>query len=526
MAGEPAPAPADTGPAYDALNIGSLSGQLGAEMQRGDQLEAERTKALEPMRNEMKATLEKQGSRPPPELKPGPQLSPQAIHKDANDFVDTAILLGAIGGLLSRAPLIGAMNAFSGAMSGFREGDDARVKSELETFNAQVKAVKEQNTELLDRYKLILDNDKLEVNAKLNLLEITANQYNDPIMASQARAKNLSTLIQLADRREVAGARMGEASARLELSYARMEQQRGFKEQELELKTALAAHKELLDAGKMAEAEMVGELVQQKASLLDDYKQRAAAIGGDESVPAEERTKLLAQAKTDLDKETGKLNSEISRLSAKGKDSRPGQMGARESVFVQRMMLGANEAVRDLENVVNLPTTASAGTFGGRKQGPGLLDAARETLTTKMTSQEVQSYNTRAAGFQRNLAAIEAAGLMPSGSLTHQMEAVLFKEGDSVQTKMEKLAQTRQIIDAALDVAVANPRVSPAEKEKMESITDRLHKAVPFTIADLDRLNAAQATNPKITMRQIIDRKTGSPSAASGGDGWSVKLKQ
>ncbi|MBF9666383.1 hypothetical protein IAI38_11655, partial [Streptococcus pseudopneumoniae] len=86
----------------------------------------------------------------------------------------------------------------------------------------------------------------------------------------------------------------------------------------------------------------------------------------------------------------------------------------------------------------------------------GILDATKEVLANKLTSQEVQSYNVMSTGFQRALASIEAAGLMPTGQLTHQMDAVIFKEGDTNFTKLQKLAQTRQIVEEGLETALSN----------------------------------------------------------------------
>lgn len=180
--------------------------------------------------------------------------------------------------------------------------------------------------------------------------------------------------------------------------------------------------------------------------------------------------------------------------------------GGRESVFNQRVIMGGNQAAKDLENVVQLPLTASTGFFGGRKQGPGLLDAGREVLANTMTGQEAQSYNAMATGFQRSLAAIEAMGLMPSGALTHQMDAVLFKEGDTNLTKLHKLAQTRQIIEAGLEVLESNPRVSPEEKGKVTSILKSVRKSVPFTHSDLINLAKEQAQNPSATLRDVMGK--------------------
>jgi hypothetical protein len=199
-----------------------------------------------------------------------------------------------------------------------------------------------------------------------------------------------------------------------------------------------------------------------------------------------------------------------------------GAMGAREAVFTQRVITSANQASKDLANVVQLPLSASTGIFGGRRQGAGLFDAGREVMANKVTSQEAQQYNAMATGFQRSLAAIEAAGLMPSGSLTHQMDAVLFKEGDTNLTKLHKLAQTRQIVESGMEVLNANPRVSPDEKKKVGQILETITKAVPFTHEDLMKLSAAQQINSNATLKDVLGTKGKAALAPQNAKGWTL----
>jgi hypothetical protein len=196
----------------------------------------------------------------------------------------------------------------------------------------------------------------------------------------------------------------------------------------------------------------------------------------------------------------------------------------REAIFTQRVIQSANQASKDLHNVVQLPMTASTGVFGGRKQGPGLFDATKEVLANKVTSQEVQTYNAMATGFQRTLAAIESAGLMPSGSLTHQMDAVLFKEGDTNLTKMHKLAQTRQIVESGMENVLENPRVSDMEKNHARTIMQRVQQAVPFTHEDLLNMEKAQATNPNATLKDVVGKVGAAAPAAANAKGWKLMV--
>lgn len=196
-----------------------------------------------------------------------------------------------------------------------------------------------------------------------------------------------------------------------------------------------------------------------------------------------------------------------------------GTAGAREAVFTQRLIQAGNQASKDLENVVKLPIRSDRGPFGafGSVTQPNFMDAGKAVLGNKMTTEESQVYNAMSTGFQRTLAAIESAGLMPSGNLTQQMDQVIFKPGDTNLTKLHKLAQTRQIVESGLEVVLVNPRISDSEKGKAREIIARLQKAVPFTHSDLIDLIHKQQSNPNVTMRQIIDSKIKPQTGAAKG---------
>lgn len=211
--------------------------------------------------------------------------------------------------------------------------------------------------------------------------------------------------------------------------------------------------------------------------------------------------KEIARAKNDWLSDMAKADQK-----AATKDGKIGinVAGGRESVFINRVVNSGNQAAADLANVVQLPISASRGLFGGRSQGKGLLDAGIESLANTMTTQEVQTYNVFATGFQRALAAIEGAGLAPSNALMHQMDAVIFKEGDTNFTKLAKLAQTRQIVEKGLETITANSRVDAETKKLVENIVDKVRKAVPFTGSELIELGKLQATNKNATLRDVM----------------------
>lgn len=175
-----------------------------------------------------------------------------------------------------------------------------------------------------------------------------------------------------------------------------------------------------------------------------------------------------------------------------------GGISGRESVYFNRVAAAGNEAAQAAQNIMELPRTVSTGIFGGRQQGPGLLGAAKESLTNAATSQDVQDYNTMIAGVSRNLGAIESAGLAPSGALIHSMDSVTLKEGDSDITKMRKMAELRQIVELGLAPNLANPRIPPEQKQLVQGIIGQMQKAIPFTQHDVTALQQSQ--NPRATI--------------------------
>ena len=279
---------------------------------------------------------------------------------------------------------------------------------------------------------------------------------------------------------------------------------------------------------KKDQAKIDLEDAQAKRNLaLAEQAQRDRAAGGKSHY--EQKTVEIGGKKhlVDYDSSTGKsyIGGKEVDPETLGPVTKDGAMGNRESVFTQRIVLSANEAIKDLENVAKLPTTASSGFFGGRTQQGGLLDAAKETMTNKMTSEEVQKYNVVATGFQRSLSAIESAGLQPSGSLTNQMNAIIFKEGDTQYVKMLKLAQTRQIVEAGLETTLSNPRIPPETRAHIQGIIDKAKQIVPFTPAEVLDLEEKQQKRPKLTMKQFMAEQRATPPDFGKPDKKNAPLK-
>lgn len=197
-------------------------------------------------------------------------------------------------------------------------------------------------------------------------------------------------------------------------------------------------------------------------------------------------------------------------------DTKVSITGGRESVFLNRILTASAQVNKDIANIIEQPISADRGIFGGRSQGKSLFEAGKESLATKMTTQDVQTYNAIATGIQRNLAAIESSGLAPSNSLMHMMDNVIFKEGDTNLTKIIKLAQTRQVVEAGLETILTNPRVPKEQKDYAEKMMKEITAAVPFTARDVMKLQSLQITNPNASLKDVMSKNNRRESDRSG----------
>lgn len=253
------------------------------------------------------------------------------------------------------------------------------------------------------------------------------------------------------------------------------------------------------------DAAMRAKAQQDRENRLDEQAQRTAETAGQDP--------FMKEAASTYGAGTPEYKQAIKDHLAKESGAGGGAAGGREAVYTNRILSSANLASKDLANIARGPVSQSSGFFGGRTPGPGLLDAGKESLANALTSQEAQTYNVKLAGLQRNLAAIEAQGLAPSGSLTHQMDAIRFSATDTNWTKAYKLAEARQIVEGGMDVVRSNSRTDPGAKKLADQVVGQIRQVVPFTVEDID--NLASSKDPKATLNSFIKKQAGAQGAAA-----------
>lgn len=498
------PAGANTGGDSDAL-VQQLLQKLG---QSSDTLRSN----IVPFRKrqqEIEGQISDIQPPPAPTLTPVPTQAPDPQVTDPLKAMSSPMMMMALlGGALTGAPITAALKNGEGFLKGIQAGDQEATKNHLDEFNANLKAANDANSAALEKYRAAFESKKFDMDKLTSELRSIASETGDEMTMHQIETGDIGEAFKLLDARQKNQDRL------TQLHNDFQDRIYGTKPMQVMVtgpdgksspQTVTYGVGGFFDAATHQPVTgTVGFPSEQygknpKGAAFSKWMEEHAADNGGQGPTAAEQEAFIQSS------------------------GGAGRGGALQGIYANRIILSGNEAAKDLANVVQLPTTASTGWFGGRTQGPGILDAGREVLTNKMTSQEAQAYNVMSAGFQRSLAAIEAAGLAPRGGLTQQMDAVIFKEGDTNLTKLYKLAQTRQIVEAGLEVIGADPTTKPELKDKISEILGKVRQSVPFTTSDLINLQKAQEANPQTTLKDIMPKVKAPPKAGDVEDGYRFK---
>jgi hypothetical protein len=175
----------------------------------------------------------------------------------------------------------------------------------------------------------------------------------------------------------------------------------------------------------------------------------------------------------------------------------------REAIYTDRMLISASEGLAAIKNVVNLPSIVTS-SFFGQGEKVSLLGAGKEYLKNVVTPEEQQIYQTVMTAVGRNLAGIEAAGLVPPRSLSEKIESNLsIKPGDTQLNKLSKIAEMRQIIQYGLSPILQDPRKSEEVKEEVRGLIEQTKDAIPFT--PLDVIHLMESKDPKATLKDFAE---------------------
>ena len=121
-----------------------------------------------------------------------PQYQQPDMRGDAQNWMMIAATLGAISGGLSRGYTTAGLNAMTGILTGFNKGSLTLIEQNYQKWQANADRAVQINAQAQREYLMVMQNAKMSLDQRANMIEMIANKYQDQIMASEAHQKNLT----------------------------------------------------------------------------------------------------------------------------------------------------------------------------------------------------------------------------------------------------------------------------------------------------------------------------------------------
>lgn len=400
-------------------------------------------------------------------------------------------------------------------LSGLQDKQDAELKAAAqEKLNALAPAITQGGQVPLQTQLAAVPGDQPQFNPTADLASALAGPQPMAAPPAQDQVATMTTNAAVPDQINPAHAQLAGALAGMD------PRQMNTALTGLQLRNAIP-DPAVVEAQKMREATLANTQATQAASAAErksEYEQTAARLTQDhaDSV-ALTKAQMAAKASEEtrgivvpgVDPITGQSTSNLinprTGETIKPNVGTPANSAAgssRMKIYNDRVFTNAKEATAAMHNVVNEKATTDSGYFGIGSHQYALSSAPLKALLNNMTTQEVQTYNTKLMGIARNLAMVESGGLQVPGNYMDTFEGVKAAPGDTGITKLHKLAEVRQIVDQAMDVKMSNPDVPDAQKKMLTEMLADLHKSIPFTHDQVDAL--AQSGKPGAKMSDFI----------------------
>ncbi len=195
-----------------------------------------------------------------------------------------------------------------------------------------------------------------------------------------------------------------------------------------------------------------------------------------------------------------------------------GKNGQMIELVNKRLSVSATEAARSLENLSRVSTGLEGQWIGSEKGTGSLFSMTKRGLAQTMTEGQTQQANVYFTGLSRNLAQLEAVGAATGlVGLSEKMEVLKFTPGDTLTTRITKLAEARQIVEAVDDVIQNDPKTPDNVKDDFKKSLTKIRKAVPLSNPDiLDILEAEKGMKGGETLGQYMQRKKDKSSSSGG----------
>lgn len=423
---------------------------------------------------------------------------PTVDPKEFQDTFSTLMAMSMLVGLASRTPFYGAMNALTGAMTGYAKGDQQVVKESMDSFEKNYKAVAERNTARRDEYQAVWNKWKNDLPEMERQLKLSMYKFDDEDALRATQGKVIGDKLKYLTDREKGIEKSLDGVTR---TIATLQ----------EKEAARLEHNELVRSQQEATAEYRAAQLAQGDRRLDQSADRAtmkaasAAQGGKPTQTERQHYVDSNQLLKSVDRITAMLKDPV--LRKKIDDSRLGQVLSEsvESKVIQQFAVRPNldqdvkrylNEVLMLRNQYYLDQSGKAVTGGEALRNYGAVVQPGDTTEDILLKMGVASERARAK-------MKDYETYFPSlGAINNR------RAGDNGSP-------------------ASFPRVAPAEQNRRDGDAMRIKRAelaeAETAVQNAPRNIPADAMRDLVRARDALRKEVGSaPAAPASTEGWSV----
>lgn len=146
----------------------------------------------------------------------GPAPDAKDYQKGAMEFAAAMAVLGAVASKFTRVSGTASLSAFAGALNGWKQGNLEAYENAAKKWEQDTKATLENNRQIMEQYKLALENRKMNIDEQMSQIQLTAAQYHDKMMYDAAAAKNYTLVASIYEKNAQFTQKATEAAAKLQ----------------------------------------------------------------------------------------------------------------------------------------------------------------------------------------------------------------------------------------------------------------------------------------------------------------------
>jgi len=159
----------------------------------------------------------------------------------------------------------------------------------------------------------------------------------------------------------------------------------------------------------------------------------------------------------------------------------------------QNVLVSVGEAVNRFQAISSLPSNTTLGAFSGLtgKDSKGFTEGLKGIIGRNWTTEDQRSFEKITAGLDIAMASAVGGGFASatSASKIAAYGKQLSRIGETSEQSIESLALIKQELETVINNYDKNPFASKEQKEGMKKELEKLNKAIPF---NMDQINAVR----------------------------------